>query len=760
MVAKRIATRTIGTTARSPELRPTRIKNEQTQQWEHQSHYHNQKRPQQKQQQQQQQQSRQQTRGGVLSPGHVKQKAQVPGGAKNDAPLTGDMKMKNSLTSCTVAVNIAKTPTTSNLSESTHSGFMADRYGIPTKNASSSAKQTEYIRKIRTAMDAISPIPSLLSEDSISFDADEAKLMETDLYQKFEEAFNITLRDNPGILPGAPTVVESIKSALFKVQKIKAQREYEMRRRVDEVKKERAQLEAELNKEMGTTSLRNKELRKELELAKSGRDALQESLIKQKNAISAVKRELTLKMSEATSEKEELTKHLRYLSKSRAELEKALEQEMNLAEKERNELQKVVAERKRLKKQKMENKELERQIEAMTHSASNEKKALQAEVADVQRFQEHIAQLKRQNEEAHKSLEEEKVRLKELADEMQTKKIALKESTSDMEMQYRKEIDELQRKMNSTKLMNEREMEKLVKRRVISYLREGRDGSRRDCFADTPEIEREIGEGGVDRDSMNTTQCESQRREADLHKREAELNSRLHGIERLLKSGINSVKESNGAKKNNSSTQTDILRGDSKSFDLTESDDILKMSKQSQKELRREATKMKREIENLRGEIEHVRSDDIREEIRCLRDEIKRGHQTPKAPATPGPSRGRFMSPDRLPISSMDDTRDEIKGIRDDLHFLRKEIKSSHHTPGTHRGRGRFMSPGRPVRPQPAYADGQDYSSYDAEDNDIRVGTRSPPLQSARSRFMSPDRGGRRSLARYDESPYYDDDDD
>ncbi len=288
-------------------------------------------------------------------------------------------------------------------------------------------------------------LTSLLSDDAtIESMAEHNEITDTELYQKFEEAFNLTLQNNPGILPGAPTVVNSIKKSLHKVQKAKVQKEMDMRKQLDKLKNETDLMEAQLRKEMGKNSLRRIELTKELEDANGDQDLLQDKLTKQIDAIHAAKRELNSKMNDVTKEKEELTKHLGFLSKSRGELEEALETEMKLVEKDRDELQKVVAARKKLQKQKAENKELEGKIEKMTDAASKEKKALQAEVVELKKFEEHLLALREQNEQTRKELEEEKLRLKETAELMQMKKTTLMESVKDIEAQYQKEIDELE----------------------------------------------------------------------------------------------------------------------------------------------------------------------------------------------------------------------------------------------------------------------------------------------------------------------------
>ncbi|KAL3794460.1 hypothetical protein ACHAW5_010791 [Stephanodiscus triporus] len=354
-----------------------------------------------------------------------------------------------------------------------------DRYESLSKHYSSSPSQTSKSRNVQCTTKnvtiSVAPtIPSLLSIDSENDfggnrTADHHETDESEMYRKFEEAFNMTLHNNPGILPGAPAVINSVKSALFQVQKVKAQRENEMRRKLDEVKNGKDQLEAQIRKEMGAYALRRNDLVKELETEKLDNDIQQDALNKQIIANQAIKRKLASKMTDVAKEKEELTKHLSYLSKSRVELEEALENEMKNVQKDRDALQKVLAERKQLQKQKMENKELESRIESMSNDAAKEKQALQAEVAELKQFEEHVSQLRKQNEEARQGLELEKKNLMEMTETMQTKKFTLMESLKDMEKQFQAEIDELNGKIHGAKRLHEED----VTNRVMSYLRRG-----------------------------------------------------------------------------------------------------------------------------------------------------------------------------------------------------------------------------------------------------------------------------------------------
>ena len=388
-------------------------------------------------------------------------------------------------------------------------------------------------------------LPSLLTNNSdegtIDSNFAHREIMDTELFLKFEEAFNLTLRNHPGILPGAPTVIDSIKQSLYKVQQTKVKKEKEMRIQLSKVKAEKDQMEQQLRKEMGTTALRRNELTKELEASTAEKDVLQESLTKQTAAIAAVKQELKAKMSDVTKEKEELTKHLGFLSKSRAELEKALETEMKAVEKDRDALKNIVTERKKLAKQKNDNKELEVKIERMTQAASKEKKALQSEVADLKKFEQHIANLRKANEKSRHELEEEKLKLKEVAGTMQTKTSTLAESLKELQGQYQEEIDELKEKIKRTKMMHEQDMEMVVKSKVMNYL----GGRAIDSSSDTHQQNGDVGPQPTSASPAITTPTPSndidiesiikERVQTELKKRENETEKENDAAEKPMK---------------------------------------------------------------------------------------------------------------------------------------------------------------------------------------------------------------------------------
>lgn len=316
-------------------------------------------------------------------------------------------------------------------------------------------------------------IPSLLSNASNdTYDTMDQNTMETALFKKFEEAFDMTLRNNPGILPGAPMIIESIKMAMFKVQKSKAIREVEMRNQLDRLKGEMTSMEQQLSQQMGSIAM------KKSELTKVGNETFaHESLKKQLEAMEAVKDDLKHKMDGANVEKKEMVKHLDLLSKSRVELEKKLDKEVKIVEKSKEALQAIIKERKKLEKQRDENKELEDKVEKMTEVASKEKKALQDEVAEHKKFMEHIQTLKDQNELTKQELEKEKKEILGITQTLQAKKSALLESKADLERQFQKEINELESQLADAKIAHENHKESLVKSRVMSFLRHGGDNN-------------------------------------------------------------------------------------------------------------------------------------------------------------------------------------------------------------------------------------------------------------------------------------------
>ena len=472
---------------------------------------------------------------------------------------------------------------------------------------------------------------SLLSADD--------SVEDTELEKKFAEAFDITLRTNPGILPGAPAVIASMKESLLKLQNGRAQKEMEMRMQLEKVKNEKDQLEAQLRNEMGKVALRRSELTKELAGRSEEKNLLEDALNKQIDAIEAIKRELSSKMTDVAKEKNELTTHLGFLSKSRAELEHALETEMNNVQKDRDALQKVLAERKRLQKQKMDNKELESKIEIMSDAAAKEKQALQAEAAELKKFEDHVSQLRKQNEEAQKELELEKKHLKESADTMQTKKMILMESLRDLEAQFKEEIDELQGKIQSAKMMHEEEMENIVKNRVMTYLRGGTRDETENMLVCKGEAVKDMGSQDPSSFRESRLDIESlvrERVEAELKKKveaehvEAELKKKME-TEHAEIAELRLKKKKMEAERVKADLMEEIKENESQNF------------KTSGFQASMKENKMRSEIDRLREDLASIQArtarhsmsspipdqrDDILQEIQELRHEIKSQNAT------------------------------------------------------------------------------------------------------------------------------------
>ena len=296
--------------------------------------------------------------------------------------------------------------------------------------------------------------------------ADERNVLETELCRKFEEAFNMTLANNPEILPGAPSVVESIKHVMCKVQQTKVQKEHDMRKQCEKAKTELNHLEAQLRKDMGNTALRRTELIAELETAKSETLRMEESFAKQTQTISATKRKLAAKMQSATAEQTAMEKEFARLQESRAKVEKTLETEIALAEKDRNALEKTVANRVGLQKQHVDNQKLEAEIERMSESAAKENRGLQAEASALRKFQAELGALRQQHQKSRAALEEERRLLMVGVEKMRSEKAALVDSIAEQEKGCQAEIDQLKKQIQERELMHQQETERQANSRV------------------------------------------------------------------------------------------------------------------------------------------------------------------------------------------------------------------------------------------------------------------------------------------------------
>ncbi|KAL7437159.1 hypothetical protein ACHAXM_005462 [Skeletonema potamos] len=303
-----------------------------------------------------------------------------------------------------------------------------------------------------------------------SFNSLDAETMNTDLFKKFEDAFNITLGNNPDILPGAPAVIESIKSTMFKVQKINAAKEVEMRKQLDEVKAEMSKIELQISQQMGEIAWKKSEYLKEMD------------------TMEATKKDLKQKIDEATTDKEEMVKHLSFLTKSRMEIEKALQEEVKAVEKDQHTLQKLAKERKKIQKVKEDNKSLEEEVDRMREEASKENLALlqrkeelnqallqrkeelnQALLQmeeDLKRLAEKNETLRNENEAKKKELEMEQHELFEITKAIQVKRKTLQESREAAQ----KQINELEIELARAGLSSSYQQGGNVRRQVASYM--------------------------------------------------------------------------------------------------------------------------------------------------------------------------------------------------------------------------------------------------------------------------------------------------
>ena len=545
-------------------------------------------------------------------------------------------------------------------------------------------------------------LPSLVS-GSNTFDTADCKEVTNDDHQlllKFEEAFSLTLKNNPGIVPGNIHIVDSIKHALFKLTKEKSTKESEMRKQLERVKAEKERIEGELRQEMGTTAVKRNELTKQLESVRSEKDRVEDSLKKQTDAIMAMKRDINVKMDQATKEKEELTKHLGFLSKSRQELESALETEMKLVEKDRDSLQKVIAERKHIQKCKSENKELERNIEKMTEHAAKEKAALQAEVEDLKAFEEHLKELKRKNEETRKELEKEKGDLMEVSRSMQTKKAALIESKEELESEMKKEIEDLELQIENSKIMHTQDMENMVKNRVMSYLRRGN--------GDVGMMSDLTAGGGMDVESLIKSKVEREleifKKEADeqLRKKEEDMNKQLEEARRVVemnkqleeamrqeemkkRNRYSKRDESNDESDDDESAVPTKSRSKSKSSRNQTCDDDSVASTEDRRprsNSRKHHDKGGKE-KGMRDDKENSSEEKMRKEIELLREEL-RNNKLQAEEHVPDTKYNRVL-PSRSHIKpTMSDPEDEIRG---EIESLREDFNMALPRATSHRTR-------------------------------------------------------------------------
>ena len=242
-----------------------------------------------------------------------------------------------------------------------------------------------------------------------SLDSLDAETMNTDLFRKFDEAFNITLRNNPTILPGAPTVIKSIKTALFKVQQSKVAKEAETMKQLDQLKSEMSNMDHKISQQREELARKKEEYSKEMD------------------DIEAAKKVLKQKVDEAKGDNDEMTKHLDFLSKSRVDVEKALQAEVKIVEKERDALLKATKERKKIQQIQEENTILQDDVESMHEEAKKENQELKEKKAELEKLKEKNKAIRNETEAIKKELEIEQKGLLEMNATMKAKKTALLE---------------------------------------------------------------------------------------------------------------------------------------------------------------------------------------------------------------------------------------------------------------------------------------------------------------------------------------------
>lgn len=283
--------------------------------------------------------------------------------------------------------------------------------------------------------------PDFPRVDSLdSFDGETMNTtMNTDLYRKFEEAFNTTLRNNPTILPGAPAVIKSIKTTLFKVQQGKVAKVAEMRKQLDEVKGEITNMDQHLGQQREELAKKKAEYSKEM------------------NDIQASTKELKQKVAEARKDKDEMAKHLDFLSKSRVDVEKALQVEVKKVEKERDALLKATKERKRIQKVQEENMSLKGEVDGMSVKANKEKQDLNEKKEMLKTMKEKNDTLRNESETIKKEIEMEQKGLLEINMTIQAKKAALLENKKEAQ----EKLNALEKELAEAKKVSQDQMNEL-----------------------------------------------------------------------------------------------------------------------------------------------------------------------------------------------------------------------------------------------------------------------------------------------------------
>lgn len=279
------------------------------------------------------------------------------------------------------------------------------------------------------------------TEDVARADSFDTETKNHELFKKFEAAFNFTLQNNPGILPGDPATIESIKSVMFKVQKSKAVKEAEMMNQLERLKGEMTTKEAETRKQLDQIKSEMSNMDHQISQQKGEIARKKREYSKEISALEAAEKDLKHIIDGTAKDKEDMVKHLSFLNKSRMEVEKALKAEVEKVEIDRDALQKVTKERQKIQKVMEQNKSLEDEVDRMSEEASKKNQELQERKKEIKKLTE-------KNDATEKELEKEQQEQQEIAKTLETRKTELAR----------------------TKLSSANQKEGIVQKRLASYM--------------------------------------------------------------------------------------------------------------------------------------------------------------------------------------------------------------------------------------------------------------------------------------------------
>jgi hypothetical protein len=306
--------------------------------------------------------------------------------------------------------------------------------------------------------------PSLKSFEGLIDDADES-ILDTVMCQRFIQAFESTLTSNPGMLPGDLSLISNLEHTLAKLTRAKDEQEYQMKGRILRFQNEKFDIESSLNAKKGLIGENTDDLAEQLAKAEQEKDLIQHELDQLLSDVQATKCAVEQKRLEADSEDEDLKKHLSHLTASHEQIKASLESETTLLEEERATLEQVNDTRRTISAQKNDNKELEKQIELMTESISRDKTSLQCQAAELKDFEEKLAQLRLSNKDTQKDLEDERKEILATTLRLQQRRQALIQSKAELESNLKKEKEDIEHKIDESRMMRSRDLKKIAKRK-------------------------------------------------------------------------------------------------------------------------------------------------------------------------------------------------------------------------------------------------------------------------------------------------------